>query len=194
MQEFRDWKKILGHSEEKYNLYLCSPEWGIKRTLVRNRSGGVCERCKRNPAKHCHHMTYLRRYAEPLTDLMDLCVGCHEFSHKGGVDPAAEPRASEPGIVINGMVCCPTCRTEYDNIHIMGLRVVQHDLATSVSGAGVKQKEIAAEYRDGSDLAIQYFCECGTRFEWQMRFHNGRVYFETQTRGFPILDDELWRD
>jgi len=195
MHEFRNWKSIPGHNEEKYALYLCSSEWGAKRRAVRERSNGVCERCKRSQAKQCHHMTYQRRYMEPLTDLMDVCKGCHDYIHgHSQADPASQPDAADTGIVIGGVVCCPNCRTEHDNVHIMGLRVVQNDLSTTVSGAGVKQKEIAAEHRDGSDLAIQYVCECGTRFEWQMRFHHGRVLFEIQARGFPIIDDELWRD
>lgn len=193
MQEFCDWKAIPGHSEEKYRLYLCSPEWGAKRSAIRRRSGGTCERCKRNPAVECHHMTYSRRYREPLTDLMDLCRGCHQFSHTGvGEDPAAESGVTVSSVA-TGTVSCPNCGTPHDNVHMMGVRVIQHDLCTAVSGDGVKQTNVEPAARDGSDVALQFVCECGQRFEWQLMAHDGRVLFFVETRAFPILDTELWR-
>ena len=74
---------------EKYQRYLCSREWSEKRELVRQRSGGKCERCKRNPMDACHHLTYIRKYNEDLEDLQAICNACHEFTHgKTDFDPA----------------------------------------------------------------------------------------------------------
>lgn len=83
-----DWKKIKTDNREKYKLYLCSREWNVRVRDVRKRSGNICERCKINKGGHTHHLTYLRLYDEKLTDLMDLCEGCHSFiSAKSDVDP-----------------------------------------------------------------------------------------------------------
>jgi hypothetical protein len=38
-----DWK-LLPDGREKYQAYLCSPEWGGRRAAVERRSGGMCER------------------------------------------------------------------------------------------------------------------------------------------------------
>jgi hypothetical protein len=75
--------------DEKYQAYLCSREWGLKREAVAARSGGVCERCKRNPAYAVHHLTYARKYREPLSDLIHLCEECHDFNHgRSNHDPS----------------------------------------------------------------------------------------------------------
>lgn len=66
---------------ERYQQYLCSREWGLLREQVRQRCGGVCERCKSAPMSHVHHLTYIRKYAEHLEDLRGLCEPCHEFTH-----------------------------------------------------------------------------------------------------------------
>jgi hypothetical protein len=68
-------------ASEKYQAYLCSREWGLKREAVIERSGGICERCKRNDGDAVHHKTYKRIYNEPLTDLIYLCEACHDFTH-----------------------------------------------------------------------------------------------------------------
>jgi len=78
-------------ASEKYQEYLCSREWGLKREAVIERSNGVCERCKRNPGAAVHHKTYARIYKEPLTDLIYLCDECHDFVHgREHVDPMNE--------------------------------------------------------------------------------------------------------
>ena len=84
----KDWKDIKGDSQEKYKLYICSREWNEKVRAVRKRSKGICERCKNNPGGQTHHLTYIRLYKERLSDLSDLCSGCHSYiSCKSDIDP-----------------------------------------------------------------------------------------------------------
>ena len=91
----RDWKSISKDSKEKYSLYLCSREWGVLKEAVRERSGGICERCHCNPMQACHHLTYENKYEEKLEDLQAICQECHDFTHgKSDNDPAA---LSHPG-------------------------------------------------------------------------------------------------
>ncbi len=73
---------------EKYQHYLCSREWWVRREAVRERCKGICERCKEWPMTSVHHLTNARKYDEPLEDLQALCDGCHAFTHgKSDVDP-----------------------------------------------------------------------------------------------------------
>jgi hypothetical protein len=84
------WKDIKEDSKEKYNLYLCSREWGLLKKRVRERAGGKCERCKVNEMEACHHLTYERKYKERLEDLQAICKPCHSFTHGlSEIDPAA---------------------------------------------------------------------------------------------------------
>lgn len=81
------WQDIE-NDKEKYAAYLCSREWCEKREKVRERSGGICERCKALPMDACHHLTYERKYSERLDDLQAICTPCHEFTHgKADIDP-----------------------------------------------------------------------------------------------------------
>jgi len=66
---------------ERYQRYLCSPEWNWKRNAVIERACGKCEKCGRT-ARHVHHLTYIRKYSERLEDLQALCEECHEAIHK----------------------------------------------------------------------------------------------------------------
>lgn len=79
-----------------YGAYLASREWALLKVAVRERSGGICERCHNAPATQCHHRTYERLYHEEITDLEDLCAACHEYeSGKRRVPPM--PRLDERG-------------------------------------------------------------------------------------------------
>src|SRR6516164_2242325 len=83
-----DWRLLSGR--EKYQAYLASREWGLLREAVKERSGGICERCHKNESTAVHHLTYARIYCERLEDLIDLCDECHDFSHgRSDFDPAA---------------------------------------------------------------------------------------------------------
>jgi len=76
-----------------YHKYLASREWAVKKQAVRERCGGVCERCTARPMDHVHHLTYERIGAERLEDLQGLCEQCHEFvSGVTQVDPALQPK------------------------------------------------------------------------------------------------------
>jgi hypothetical protein len=67
--------------DDKYNRYLCSREWSLKKRQVKSRCNGVCERCKDNLMQHVHHLTYARKYNEKLDDLQGVCKACHDFIH-----------------------------------------------------------------------------------------------------------------
>jgi hypothetical protein len=62
-----------------YRSYLASREWGLKRRAVKERAGGVCERCKKAPMRYTHHLSYRNLGNEPLEDLQGLCRGCHAY-------------------------------------------------------------------------------------------------------------------
>lgn len=83
-----DWREI-NDEKEKYQAYLCSREWAEKREAVRERCGGICERCENLSMDAVHHLTYARKYEESLEDLQSICRFCHEYTHgKLSVDPA----------------------------------------------------------------------------------------------------------
>lgn len=67
--------------KERYQQYLCSREWGLLKRAVRERCGGICERCNLNAMDSVHHLTYARKYAEKLEDLQATCEPCHKFTH-----------------------------------------------------------------------------------------------------------------
>ena len=74
-----------------YQEYLASREWALKREAVRERSGGRCEHCWRNPMEQCHHKTYAHCGHENLEDLMAICKPCHLFlSGQSDVDPLSD--------------------------------------------------------------------------------------------------------
>jgi len=91
-------------ASERYSLYLCSRHWAVRREAVRKRSGEVCERCGKAPMAHVHHLTYARRFAEPLEDLQAVCLACHAYLHAasdhdptgGHVDAHGDPHAFDP--------------------------------------------------------------------------------------------------
>lgn len=81
----------MGSQVLEYQTYLASREWALKKRAVRERSGGICERCHLAPHQQTHHLTYERIGQEELEDLQGLCNACHEFvSGKSDVDPADE--------------------------------------------------------------------------------------------------------
>lgn len=70
-----------------YYRYIASREWALKKRSLRERSGGVCERCHNAPAQQSHHLTYERTGDELLEDLLDVCRPCHEWLSGGDFDP-----------------------------------------------------------------------------------------------------------
>jgi hypothetical protein len=104
-----NWKK-MPEGKEKYAAYLCSREWSVLKEAVRERSGGVCERCTSNPMDHVHHLTYARKYSEELVDLQACCKQCHEFIHgKSDCDPVHERH-----------VLLPWCGTPVKSFYLAG--------------------------------------------------------------------------
>ncbi len=79
-----DWKE-LPDGKEKYQAYLCSPEWWAIRKRVIARADGVCENCGIGKVAHVHHLTYARKYNERLSDLLGVCIECHSGIHDGTV-------------------------------------------------------------------------------------------------------------
>ena len=78
--------------KERYAAYLCSREWGERKQRVHRRAGDKCERCKINQIDCVHHLTYIRKYHERLSDLAGQCNYCHKFTHGlSDYDPADTP-------------------------------------------------------------------------------------------------------
>lgn len=77
---------------ERYRYYA-SREFGVLKRQVRERSGGVCERCATAPMDVAHHVTYERLGREKLEDMLALCEPCHRYVHgHDDYDPAARPK------------------------------------------------------------------------------------------------------
>lgn len=75
----------------KYDLYMNSREWQLKKRKVKERSGGICERCRDYPSEAVHHLHYRNLYKEPPEDLLDVCKGCHDYIHdRSSKDPVTE--------------------------------------------------------------------------------------------------------
>lgn len=78
----------MGERGKKYQRYLASREWAVRREAVRRRAYGHCERCEVLPMVAVHHLTYEHIYHEPLEDLQAICEPCHLYeSGKIDIDP-----------------------------------------------------------------------------------------------------------
>jgi hypothetical protein len=66
-------------NKAEYHRYLASREWALLKQSVRERSHGTCERCRRRPHDHTHHVTYEPIGQERLDDLLGVCEPCHMF-------------------------------------------------------------------------------------------------------------------
>jgi 5-methylcytosine-specific restriction endonuclease McrA len=66
---------------ERYQNYLQTPQWRLKRRLVLERSEGRCEGCRACAATEVHHLTYKHVFNELLFELVALCRECHERAH-----------------------------------------------------------------------------------------------------------------
>ena len=62
---------------DKYNEYLNSEKWKIKRKKVLERDNYLCQACLTNRAEQIHHLTYNNIYDEPLYELISVCKRCH---------------------------------------------------------------------------------------------------------------------
>jgi len=77
----------MSNANDKYQRYLASVEWQVKREKCKLRAGYKCERCGSPDGLEIHHVTYERLYNERDEDLQCLCKGCHQFMHGIGTDP-----------------------------------------------------------------------------------------------------------
>jgi hypothetical protein len=77
-----DWPRL-------YADYLKSEEWALRRDLVMQRAGGLCEGCRLKTASEVHHLTYEHATQEFLFDLVALCGDCHDRLHG---DPTTKPQ------------------------------------------------------------------------------------------------------
>lgn len=197
MQTATRWQDIAGDSREKYGLYLCSREWCELREAVRARSGGICERCKRNPMDAAHHLTYVRKYAERLEDLQAICNGCHEFTHgKSDDDPAATSYITgrHPFLFIDdrGILLCPLCGFDY--LHPGQIEVRQNSFLTQIESLKSVSSCIDPSGERGSSIRMLFDGECGHRFGIVLQFHKGNTFCHL----VEVRDDgkftELWRD
>ena len=62
---------------DKYNSYLSSQTWNLKRNKVFARDRGTCQACMSRKAEEVHHLTYDHVFNEPLFDLVAVCKECH---------------------------------------------------------------------------------------------------------------------
>ncbi|WP_124558728.1 HNH endonuclease [Pedobacter sp. KBW01] len=90
VKKFREWidgrrrtetSPLLEEYNSKYNEYLKTPEWKVKRDKVLKRDNYICQGCLENKATQVHHITYQNIYNEPLFDLVSVCDACHHNIH-----------------------------------------------------------------------------------------------------------------
>lgn len=81
--------------DPRYQQLLNAKHWGIVKRYVRQRAGGLCERCARegfiSAGVDCHHKIpvesakseeEMRRLAYDVNNIELLCVPCHIKTHK----------------------------------------------------------------------------------------------------------------
>lgn len=68
---------------QRYEEYLKSDNWALKRKEKALEQNYTCEKCDKKVYKgfHIHHITYERLGNEKLSDLMFLCEDCHINEH-----------------------------------------------------------------------------------------------------------------
>ena len=84
----------------KYQAYLLSEQWKIKRIKVLKRAQGICEGCLDLPATEVHHRSYAHVFDELLFELVALCEDCHRKTHR--FEPVTELEYEE--------LACAGCR------------------------------------------------------------------------------------
>jgi len=65
----------------KYDDYLRSDEWNVRRKQIIEAAGGACQICGTRYELYVHHNTYIRRGVEAATDLICVCRVCHAKIH-----------------------------------------------------------------------------------------------------------------
>ena len=86
-RRLRAWGAPRRSHSLRYELYLRSPLWRVRRRLWILGAHGRCEDCRRwQRPLTIHHLTYRRLGRERRGDVRVLCWGCHQLrhSHPGG--------------------------------------------------------------------------------------------------------------
>ncbi len=65
----------------RYDAYLLTPAWRLKRQAVMTRANNWCEGCACRPATQVHHTTYAHVFDELLFQLVAVCDVCHRKLH-----------------------------------------------------------------------------------------------------------------
>jgi hypothetical protein len=65
-----------------YEAYLASPGWRTRRLAAFRRCRTGCIACGSGQLLHAHHVTYANLGRETGRDLVVLCQGCHEATHR----------------------------------------------------------------------------------------------------------------
>lgn len=193
-----DWQS-MPDGPEKYAAYLCSHEWAVRRSAARKRSGGKCERCKQGDAKHCHHLTYIRKYNELLEDLWDVCPGCHAWIHDHSKEDPIEywkqmNRDAKPYFGnMSGHVQCPLCR-EWENncVHHSGtFESIKFQVRSDTKLIHVTGDQRNSTAYPGQVLRVKYWCECGCVFHWHIQNHKGQTFFDVwMETNFTLSHDD----
>lgn len=167
-QALQDWSSIAG-DREKYQAYLCSREWAEKREAVRKRAGDKCERCKVLPIDAVHHLTYARKYDEPLENLQAICRPCHDFTHgKSEFDPTVFHNQTMLRFLLEGGAKPPIpAEIESGLARLDELENKLKEMLRGVLVLGSAGLEIAAkELASCLPFRIPYCHVCGERFGW----------------------------
>jgi len=70
---------------DKYQEYLKSKQWYALRLKILSRDDYTCQHCHCKVTSYTanvHHKTYIRLGDENLSDLITLCIPCHEKEHE----------------------------------------------------------------------------------------------------------------
>jgi 5-methylcytosine-specific restriction endonuclease McrA len=65
----------------RYDAYIGSDAWAVRREQVISRAGGICEGCREAEAVQAHHLSYRNMGNEFLWELVAICRNCHERVH-----------------------------------------------------------------------------------------------------------------
>ncbi len=65
----------------RYDAYLLSDEWRMRRRQIFERDSYRCKKCGEAPAAQVHHETYARVGNELDEDLISVCIPCHRKLH-----------------------------------------------------------------------------------------------------------------
>lgn len=89
-------RRAVRLTKKDYRHHLTSSEWAETRRLAFERSGGLCEGCRRAKATQVHHLTYQHVGAELLFELVALCGDCHRRAEAPGMPAGSAPRSAPP--------------------------------------------------------------------------------------------------